>query len=215
MEGIIYKQQSYKENDRLIFLYTPRGKITLIAKGSQKVTSENRVIAQYLNQIEFKDQSNREMFILQDAKLVNDFQSIKASYDSTLNSSILFDLLQLVYDHEPHPEIYPLVLDALTHYKKENVIAFGFKLLKFIGYPIDLKPTSKKVKGISIKLSRLVYDDEQEKSDISIELATHILKMTYLNYDQLETLTKESYQTIKKFLYDYIEHHTDIKFTRK
>src|SRR5690606_28974003 len=118
--------------------------------------------------------------------------------------SILFDFLQLVYDHEPHQEIYPLILNALTAYQKENVIAFGFKLLKFIGYPIDLKPTSKKVKGISIKLSRLVYDDEPEKSDISIELATHILKMTYLNYDQLETLSLEAYQHIKKFLYDYI-----------
>ncbi|CDR30605.1 DNA repair protein RecO [Acholeplasma oculi] len=215
MEGIIYKQHSYKENDRLIFLYTPRGKITLIAKGSQKVTSENRIIAQYLNQIEFKDQPSRDMFILQDALLINSFQAIKASYESTLNSSILFDFLQLVYDHEPHQEIYPLILNALTAYQKENVIAFGFKLLKFIGYPIDLKPTSKKVKGISIKLSRLVYDDEPEKSDISIELATHILKMTYLNYDQLETLSLEAYQHIKKFLYDYIEHHTDIKFTRK
>ena len=43
MEGLIYKVQPYQEHARLLFVYTPKGKKTLLAQGSQKLNSENRI----------------------------------------------------------------------------------------------------------------------------------------------------------------------------
>ena len=55
MIGLIYKTQPYQETNRMLFVYTKKGKKTLIARGSQRLSSELRLISQYLNLIEFYD----------------------------------------------------------------------------------------------------------------------------------------------------------------
>ena len=109
MEGLIYKTQPYLENDRLLFLYTPQGKITLIAKGSQKMTSNIRNVAQYLNLISLKEVPNKTMYTMIEGKTINDFNHIKTNFDDTVLASILFDLLAFVADNDQHSIIYELL----------------------------------------------------------------------------------------------------------
>ena len=52
IEGLIYKVMPYLESNRLLYTYTPLGKVTLHAKGAQKMTSQLRVASQYLTHIE-------------------------------------------------------------------------------------------------------------------------------------------------------------------
>ena len=99
MEGIVKGIQSYLENDRLVFLYTPFGEVTLIAKGSQKLTSESRVITQYLNQISFKEEKNKKMYTLKEPKLLNSFSEIKKDYFRVELASIMLDLLNKYVNH--------------------------------------------------------------------------------------------------------------------
>ena len=77
MEGIVYKVQSYLESSKLLFTYTPKGKITLIAKGAQKLNSNDRILGQYLNHISFEEMPGKEMYTLKSAKLIHDFAHIK------------------------------------------------------------------------------------------------------------------------------------------
>ncbi|WP_025725205.1 DNA repair protein RecO [Acholeplasma granularum] len=215
MEGIVYKQQSYLENDRLVFVYTPKGRITLIAKGSQKVTSNLRNVAQYLNLITFDEKPNKVMYTLINAKVINNFLSLKNDYKKLEQASILFDLLSFVSDNDMHEKIYLIIKDALLKFSKESVLSFGFKLLKHLGYPMNLKPDGRIVKGFNINIGSLVYENTPLISNIDVELTTELIKSTFLPYEQLPSLDDYTYEKLKKFMYDYYEHHTDIKISRK
>lgn len=215
MEGIVRSVSSYNENDRLIFLYTAVGRITLIAKGAQKVTSELRTIGQYLNLISFKEVPFKQMYILMEAKLINGYQDLKTDYDTTLKVSILFDLLSFVSDNDDHEKIFILLKDALNQLSDEVVLSFGFKLLKYLGYQMNLKPDGRDVMGFNIMEARLVYKHEHLKRDLDLSLTTELLKLTYQSNDLLQKLDKATYHALKKFMYDYYEYHTDSKLTRK
>lgn len=214
LEGIVLKVQSYKENDRLVFLYTKRGFITLVAKGSQKVTSPLRTIAQYMNLIEFKDSKDKNMFMMQDAKLIYDFQHIKTDYYELKEASIMLNWIQrFITDNDSHDEIYTLIREALLDYKKECVLSFSFKLLKYIGYPIQLKADGRPIKGLSLTKRSIIYLEENEKINLNLVETTQLLKLTYLSYDKIEKIEDELYNKLKSFLYNYLEYHTDIKLT--
>lgn len=215
MEGIVYKQQSYLENDRLIFVYTPIGRMTLVAKGSQKMTSNIRNVAQYLNLILFKEVPGKTMYTLVEGITLNDFISIKNDYEKTTQASILFDLLAFVADNDQHEQIYGLLKDALIHFSKESVLAFGFKLLKYLGYQISLKPDGKKVKGVNIKTASIVYEKEPYVADINVTETTSLVRLIYQDYDKIETLDLKQYNQLKHFMYAYYEYHTDHKLTHK
>jgi|SRR5690554_4357210 len=215
MEGIVYKQTSYLENDRLIFVYTPLGRITLVAKGSQKMTSQIRNVAQYLNLIDFKAVSNKTMYALMEGKTLNDFMSIKTDYQQTIQASILFDLLSFVADNDEHPIIYDLLKNALIYFSKESILSFGFKLIKYLGYQISLKPDGRRVKGVNIKTASIVYENDPYVADINVVQTTALVHLMYESYDKIKSIDQDNYDALKQFMYAYYEYHTDHKLTHK
>ncbi|HKL61406.1 MAG TPA: recombination protein O N-terminal domain-containing protein, partial [Acholeplasma sp.] len=62
-KGLIYKTQDYKESSKLLFIYTKKGKKTLVAKGAKRFNSDQRYLSQYLTLISFVD-SDKTMFDL-------------------------------------------------------------------------------------------------------------------------------------------------------
>lgn len=215
MEGIVYKQQSYLENDRLLFVYTKLGRITLVAKGSQKMTSNIRNVAQYLNLIYFKEVPQKNMYALIEGKTLNDFQNIKSSFDLMTQASILFDLIGFVADNDDHESIYTLLEGALLHFSKESILSFGFKLLSYLGYQISLKPDGRRVKGVNIKTASIVYEKEPYVANIDVHQTTLLVRLTYLEYDKIDAIDEINYRELKEFMYAYYEYHTDHKLTRK
>ncbi len=210
MEGLIYKTQPYLENDRLLFLYTPQGKITLIAKGSQKMTSSARVLGQYLTQIEFKETPNRAMYSLVDGKILNDYQMIKNDYDlAQYAAAMLYMVDSCVADTDRHDEIYKDLIDTLHQFKPEMVLAFGFRLVKRLGFPMSLKPDGRVVKGFNIQLGSLVYQDEPYLVDLDLGLTTLLLKLIHLSYDTIDKIENISFLKLKTCLIRYYEHHLD------
>jgi len=216
MEGIVVKVQSYLENDRLVFVYTTKGFKTLIAKGSQKLTSKERILAQYLNLIEFKDTPNKTMFILTEGKALNLFETLKKDYNNINLVSIMFDLIQtFVSDQDDHEAIYQNLKEALLNFKKETVLSFGFKLLRYLGYPLNLKPDGRKVKGFNISEARIVYVGENLQIDLNLTLTTFLLKLTHLPYDKIDEIDESYFNKLKSFMYQFYEYHTDTQIKRK
>lgn len=215
MEGIVYKQQSYLENDRLLFVYTEYGRITLVAKGSQKMTSPIRNVAQYLNLIEFKEVPYKTMYTLMEGKTINDYISIKSNYDDVIQASILFDLLTLVADNDRHEMIYKLLKGALENFSQLSVLSFGFKLLKYLGYQISLRPDGRRVKGVNIQTGSIVYEKDPYVAHINVEQTTMLVHLIYQPYDKIGPIDEKNYEALKQFMYDYYEYHTDHKLTRK
>lgn len=212
MEGIIYKVQPYLENDRLLFVYTPKGRITLIAKGSQKLTSNHRILSQFLTRISFKETVGKSMYMLQEADMINDYPQIKKDYNQLEYAAATLSMLdQCVSDNDDHEPIYKDLVDILEHFQKELVIAFGFRLGKRLGYPLSLKPDGRIVKGFNVERGGLIYQGENLNLDLDLSLTTLLLKLIHLSYDTIEKIDEINFIKLKMCLIKYFEFHLDIR----
>jgi DNA repair protein RecO (recombination protein O) len=208
MEGIIYKVLPYLEHARLLFIYSKVGKKTLIAQGVQKINSPYRILAQYLTEIEFKD-SNKSMFSLSEAKIINDFQIIKNDFNQTKAAAIILEMIdQLVVDNASHDIIYLEAKKALSATLiKESSLSFALKLLKILGHGLDLLPNGKKVIGLNIDQGGLIYEGNQEIIDLDIKSTIMVLKLQVSKYEDLLPIEIEMLDKIKYFIYKYVLFH--------
>lgn len=208
MEGIIYKVMPYLEHAKLLFVYTKYGKKTLIAQGVQKLNHQYRTLAQYLTKIEFKD-SNKQMFSLSEAKILNDYQSIKNDYHQTKAAAIILEMIdQLIVDNQPHELIFNEIEKALSmSLLKEVSLSFALKLLKVLGYGIDLYPNGKKIDGLNVNRGGLVYQGEKDSIDLDTKSTIHVLKLQISKYEDIYPIDIETYDKIKLFISKYIQFH--------
>lgn len=144
--GVVIKTQDYKENDKLVWLYTDTlGKITLIAKGAKK--NKNKLFANtiplcYGEYLVFKGKS---LFNLQEGKIHNSFQGLLDNLDKLTYSSYMCELIDIaLMDGEKNiglfkefiTILYLLDTDALDY---ELLIRyFELKLLQATGYGLNL-----------------------------------------------------------------------------
>jgi DNA repair protein RecO (recombination protein O) len=208
MEGIIYKVQPYKEHARLLFVYTKQGKKTLIAQGSQKTNNPTRVLAQYLSHIEFKD-SDKSMFTLSEAKLINDFQAIKESYDKTKQAALILEIIDRVLIEDiQHDWIYKEVLAALyANNIQSSALSFSFKMLKPLGYELQFIADGRPLKGVSIAEGGIIYQIENKHVDLDLKDAVICLKLSKMPYEDCPTLDDYQWVTIKNFVLEYYRYH--------
>lgn len=208
LEGIIYKTQSYLENDRLLFVYTRQGKITLIAKGAQKLKSNARTLAQYLTQISFQETPRKSMYSLREAKTLNHFEYIKQEYFKIQQAASMLDLInQLVMPHDAHDKIYRHLLDALNYFSVQSVLSFFVKMLQLLGYHLSLNPDGRIIKGYSVRASRLIYEEEHEAIDLNVRQTKELLKLTLLSYDRIDEVNQDDLAIIKQMIKDYYQYH--------
>jgi DNA repair protein RecO (recombination protein O) len=208
MEGIIYKTQPYQEHGRLLFVYSPVGKKTLLAQGSQKVTSQTRILAQYLTHIEFKDQQ-KSFLTLSESKLINDFASLKDDYQKTQSAGLILEIIDhFMVDQYHHEVIFNDVILALN---APNIflsaLSFSLKILKPLGYEINLNADGRKIGGINIELGSLIYEGSTDIVDLDTKEAIYILKLLYMPYEALEEIPESMLTKIKTFILKYYQYH--------
>ena len=209
MEGIIYRVQSYQEHARLLFTYTSHGKVTLIAKGSQKLNASSRVISQFLTCLTFTEVALKTMYTLNSPKLINDYALIKADYHQTQAAALMLEVIdQFIVEDVNHQAIYDELKAALE--AKDMTIsslAFVMRMLKPLGLGLDLKPDGRIVKGISIEKGGLVYEDEEGFVDLDVKVATPLLKLYYLPYNEHDIYEIDIIKEIKEFIQKYYQYH--------
>ena len=208
MEGIIYKVQPYQEHARLLFVYTKHGKKTLLAQGSQKLNNQNRILSQYLTQIEFKD-SEKSFVTLAEAKIINDFSKIKEDYTLTKQAALMLEIIdQLVVDNYHHQEVSRDLIEALSsEHLGISALSFALKMLKPLGYPLDLNADGRKVLGVNIENGGLVYQNELDIIDLEIKEAIILLKLNFIPFEDLEVYETDSLDKIKEFILKYYQYH--------
>lgn len=210
MEGIIYRIQPYQESARLLFTYTPKGKVTLIARGSQKLKASSRVIAQFLTCLAFKENtSNRTMFSLSDAKLIDDYKAVKDDYDQTQSAALMLEVIdKFVVEDSQHEAIYNALKTALKIPDIQlAALSFILKMLRPLGLELNLKPDGRMVRGVSIEKGGLIYEGEDGCVDLDVKAATPLLKLYYLPYNELGIYEIDTLSEIKSFIQKYYQYH--------
>ena len=208
MEGIIYKVQPYQEHARLLFVYSKAGKKTLLAQGAQKTNHINRILAQYLTRIEFKELP-KSFYTLSDAKILDDFKEIKSDFNHTKSAALILEIIdQMTIDDDMHQVIYDEMLKALkAKHIDLSALSFALKMLRPLGYQIDFHVDGRTVKGFNTHLSRIIYQEEVHPVDLDIKETTQILKLSMMPYEDLEPITVPQLAHLKSFILKYYQYH--------
>lgn len=212
MEGLIYKVQPYQETSRLLYVFTPEGKITLLARGAQKVTDRTRVISQYLTHISFKEQKQKTFYTLQDAKIINDFSLLKTDYNKTKQAALILEIIDvLLIDHLNYKDIFIEVIDALNQKDiKVSSLSFSLKILKALGYGLDLSADGRQITGVSVEKGGLVYQNESFTIDLNTKDAIFLLKLYYLPYNEHGIYEIDILDKIEFFIKKYYQYHLNV-----
>jgi DNA repair protein RecO (recombination protein O) len=148
---------------------------------------------------------------------VNDFQSIKNSYESMSEVALLLELIQqCIGEDAPHQSIFQdLMIILNSPYLKEVSLRFMIRILHVIGYDLNLTGDGQDVIGFHIPTASLIYFGDSKTSDISMEDLILLLQLKYTNYDTILKISDTQVKSIKSFLIDYIEYHVHIKIKNR
>ena len=95
-KGVIIKSIDYKENDKLIWAYCEElGKITFIAKGAKKSKSKNLALTLPLCFADYIFFKGRNLYNLQEGKIINSFQGLLDNLDKLTYSSYICELIDI------------------------------------------------------------------------------------------------------------------------
>lgn len=145
-KAIVLKTLDYKENDKLVWLYTDEyGKVSTIAKGAKRSRSKFLSITLPLCYGEYVYYKGRGIANLQEGKIIESFQGLLNNLDKLTYSSYCCELIDIaIAEGESNKwlfkefvtTLYLLNTDALDY--ELLVRSFELKLLKATGYGLNL-----------------------------------------------------------------------------
>src|SRR5690554_1855753 len=205
---LIYKTQPYQETNRMLFVYTKKGKKTLIARGSQRLSSELRLISKYLNLIEFYD-NGKKMQSLTDAKLLDDYQKIKKDFFKTKLVAAMLEAIDKVRDEEIDHELVLEELIKSINSKKLNAATLSFliKLIAEAGYTPNFEADGRVVKGFNLERGIIVYENDIISTDLNVAQTIILMKLLNLDVNDLEEIDQNHFESISQFIKKYYEYH--------
>ena len=167
-KGVIIKVQDYKENDKLLWMYTEElGKVTCIAKGAKRSKSQLLSVTLPLCFGEYLLFKGKNLYNLQEGKIINSFQGLLNNLEKLTYSSYLCELIDICVENDEVNSalfkefmicLYLLSTDALDY--ELLVRAFELRLLEATGYNLELDRCCICKKKISVAdyISLSLYD---------------------------------------------------------
>lgn len=138
-KAIVLKCIDYKDSSKILQLYTENGHRSVIAHGIKKHNNKNRFLAQNLTLISV-DLSDKELPVLKDSELLNEYQNIKLDpFKYTYSNHILELVNNVINEDSDHLKMFRFILKLFNKMNQgEDYITLSFifelKLLYFIGY---------------------------------------------------------------------------------
>ncbi len=148
--AVIIKTQDFKENDKLVWIYTEElGKITVIVKGAKKSKSRFLSLTLPLCYGEYMIYKGKSLYNLQEGRILNSFQSLLDNLDKLTYSTYLCELIDIACEPDEVNKylfkdlvetLYLLNTDALDY--ELLLRAFELRLLRSTGYNLNLETCS-------------------------------------------------------------------------
>ena len=161
-QGVVIKTKDYKENDKLVWLYTDTyGKITTIAKGAKRSKNKLFSVTLPLCYGEYLLFQGKNLANLQEGKLIQSFQGLLNNLDKLTYSSYVCELIDIAILEgdvnrwlfkEFITTLFLLNTDAIDY--ELLIRSFELKLLKATGYGISLNNCA--ICKAEIKLSNYI-----------------------------------------------------------
>ena len=207
IEGIIYKTLDYKESSKLLYVYTPKGKITLVANNVLNMKNNNRFLSQYLTHISFVGK-DKQMYSLENASLINDFNKIKTNYDNIKLVSKLFIVIdKAVTPDLEHEKIFNELVKVLNSDNISNAtLSLLLKLLKPLGFEPTFFIENKKTYGFDLQKGSIVTSKD-DTYDIGLDDLMKMMIYYYKPYNELPLLSEEENNQLQQIISKYYKYH--------
>lgn len=205
--ALIYKVQDYGESSKLLFVYTPNGKYTFVAKGAKNYKNNFFSLADYFNLIEVELDLNKPMQTLKKGKLVNDYEDIKKDYNNfKIASKILNIIDKLLVNVSHHDRLFKLIINLLDY--KDLELAYLSLLVKLtysLGYRLTFN--NEDILGFNLHLGRTITNSKEAPTDLDLTLTLY-LKILYYGKEESE-VDKSIIHQLLKFIKEYYLYHLD------
>lgn len=219
-EGIVISEVDYKENSKIINIFTKeKGIIGVVARGTKQIKNNLSGVSSKLTYgifyIKYKENGLSSLI---EVDVINKFKNIRKSIDLTSYSIYLTELSSMVYKHEQNVNVYNLLIaslkkiDELYNYKVITII-LELKLLEYLGimpiidYCVNCKNKTDIVTISSYKGGYLCKNCA--KGEVICNIKTiKLLRMFY--YVDIDKITKlEVSDNIIKELNNFIDDYYD------
>jgi len=143
--AIVIKTQEFKENDKLVWLYTEDlGKITAIAKGARKNKSKYTSSTLPCCFAEFVLFKGKNLYTINEITIIDSFQQLLRNLDTITYASYFNELIDIAIENdEVNKELFKELVTAF-YFIKNDVMdievlarAFEIRVLKATGYGLN------------------------------------------------------------------------------
>lgn len=194
-KGIILKTKDYKENDKLVWIFTEKlGKISAIARGAKKNRSKFLSSTMPFCFADFVVYRGKSMYLINEVEIINSFGEFLNDLETLTYSSYVNELIDIaLIEEESHRELFKQTV-IVYYFIKDKIMnmdmlmrAFEVKLLKYTGYGLNLDNCS--ICNKKISTSNYISFSYQGGvcSDCAKENGTYI---SYASYNVLKSLVK-------------------------
>ena len=167
VKGIVIKEISFKENDKIITLLTDNlGKISCIARGAKKTNSMLLACSQFLVYSEFVLFKGKSFYYINSATIIDTFYNLRIDFDKL---QIAFELSKLVIsvtdENVDTSTCLKLFLNTMFVIQNEIknlklvVATFKIKLFSILGFRPMINSCSSFSKNISEIEDKYIYYD--------------------------------------------------------
>lgn len=144
IEAIVLHQIDYRDNSKILYLYSAQGHLNVLAHGVKKMNSVNRFLSQTGTVIRCRLTSSKQLPSLQDGELLQEFSTIKQdAYLYAYMSHILELTRHTIADDLDHAKMYQFLLklfECMNQGSDPELLSFIFelKLLYFLGHGLHI-----------------------------------------------------------------------------
>lgn len=226
--GVVLKTQDYKENDKLVWIFTEDlGKISVLAKGARKNKNKNFSLTLPFCFGEFVVYKGKSLYTLNEGRIIESFQNILNDYDTLIYGSYFLELIDIACEEETYLNLFKDLVSSLYLIKSKaidlEILArtFELKLLKATGYGLHLQNCAicdKKINSsnfLSFQFFGAVCDECSKFNGTHISIGTYnVLK--FINSMDLEKISRISINEItKKEIFKIITNFIFLNYTRR
>ena len=226
LQGIVIKKIDYKENANLITLLTPKGKLSLIVRGSKKINSVTRNYTNLFSQLDFNATDNLKLNTLTEGYIVNAFVNINTDFNKMNVGLQILEKINLLCDEIQNYEVfYTFVVKVFnllenTSYPISILNIFEIKLLYLLGVAPELRECvicqNKDIEHgfFSVSSGGIICRKHQINNYDLDSLSTNALKLLYyIKIDKIDEdflkLINDYSITISNVIDKFYERHLD------
>lgn len=147
-QGVVLKNNDYKENGSIVTFLTEEGLVNLIVRGTRNPNSKTRKFTNAFSYIEFVQTDNRQLNTFTEGVVINSFSYLYDDYEKLNSATIITEkILTLINSVTEMAVLYNFYLDILkclekTTHPKILTLLFEAKLWYLLGIAPNFKKCS-------------------------------------------------------------------------